>query len=79
MTRTKPYKRIESAEGRAKCAAHAVSELFRWGFPPNAPDDWTPSAQQVIAKTNALYGWVTITEEEALAAIDAARPRHAAA
>lgn len=71
MPRTKDYKRVESPEGRRRCAAHAVSQLFAWDAPVGAPGDWAPSTVQVITKTRQLYGWVTLTEDEAVAAIQA--------
>ena len=68
--RTKTYTRVESPEGRVRCARHAVSQLFAWDAPSGAPDDWTPSPAQVVTRTAQLYGWVRLTEVEATAAIE---------
>lgn len=70
MSRTKPYKRVESPEGRARCAVHAVSVLLSWEQPADAADGWTPGIERIIAKTRELYGWVTIDETEAAAALE---------
>lgn len=61
--------RATTPESRAACARHAASTLFQWDHPENAPADWTPSADQVIARTKQLYSWVEISEDEAFAAI----------
>jgi hypothetical protein len=79
MPRTKEYKRVESPAGRARCAIHAVSELLSWEWPANAPDDWTPTTAQIIAKTRQLYGWVRIDEAEATAALEHVLARRTAA
>lgn len=79
MARTKEYKRIESPEGRRRCAAHAVSQLFAWDAPLGAPADWAPSPAQVIARTQQLYGWVELDETEAQSAINAYVARQASA
>lgn len=79
MSRTKPYKRVASAKDRVACPAHAISVLLQWAAPLNAPDDWTPTLQQIIDKTTDLYGWVHITEDEAQAALDAVLKRQVAA
>ena len=79
--------RATTRTSRLACARHAVSELLTWEH-PGEPVDWSPSEEQIEAKTTALYSWVTLAPgengepseaAEALAQVLASRAERAAA
>jgi hypothetical protein len=71
--------RTTTPASRLACARHAVSTLLAWEWPQDAAADWTPTPEAVADKTRALYSWVTVSAEEAQAAIDQVTARSAAA
>jgi hypothetical protein len=67
--------RTTTPASRAACARHAAGQLLAWDYPEDAGNDWNPTPAQVIERTKALYSWVTVSEDEARAAIAEVSPR----
>lgn len=59
---------------RIKAARHAIRVMRTWEFPAHLPDgaDWWPTAEQITARTRAMYR-ITPSPEEIRQALDAAR------
>lgn len=61
--------RTTTHDSRLKCARHAVTVLRTWEDPGEGAD-WTPSPEQIEAKTASLYPWVRLEPGEGARALE---------